>query len=193
MCEGKPLGAVILAGGNSRRMKENKAFLPVQGKPLIQHILNQMDGLFGEILISAQQQEGFDHFGYRVVLDEHPGEGPMAAISSTLKPARFEKNFVIACDIPELNLDFLSRLIESAAIYEIVVPVSTKDKYEPLFAIYSKSIVPKIDELLNKGERSLLPLFDLCRTQFVQIGPNNLFMNLNTREDYEAYVSRFKV
>ncbi|MBN2245058.1 MAG: molybdenum cofactor guanylyltransferase, partial [Candidatus Aminicenantes bacterium] len=53
-----------------------------------------------------------------------------------------EKNFVIACDIPGINLEFIKRLVRSTAAYEIVVPVSTKNKYEPLFAVFSKSIVP---------------------------------------------------
>jgi molybdopterin-guanine dinucleotide biosynthesis protein A len=193
MCSGKPLGAVVLAGGDSRRMKENKAFLPVFGKTLIQHILDQMDGLFGEILISSSRPGEFDHLGCPTVIDESPGEGPMAAIQSALKAARFEKNFVIACDIPDINLDFLTKVVESAANYEIVVPVSSNNKYEPLFAVYSRSIIPQIDELLTLGERSLIPLFKICRTQFVHFGPNTWFRNLNTREDYEAYLGRFKI
>ena len=193
VCKGSPLGAIILAGGYSSRMKENKAFLRVRGKILIQHILDQMAGLFGEILISCSRQDEFDHLGYQIVLDENPGEGPMAAIHSALKAARFEKNFVIACDIPDINSDFLGKLVDSAASYEIVVPVSPKNKYEPLFAVYSKSIVPRIQELLDKGERSLIPLFALCRTRFVHLGRNSWFRNLNTREDYEAYLSRFNI
>ena len=193
ICSGKPLGAIVLAGGDSRRMKENKAFLPVHGKPLIQHILEQMKGLFEEVLISSSRPDEFDHLGYPTVIDERPGEGPMAAIQSALKAARFEKNFVIACDIPDINLDFLGKLVESAAIYEIVVPVSSNNKYEPLFAVYSRSIIPQIEELLTKGERSLVPLFKICRTQFTHLGPNNWFMNLNTREDYEAYLGRFEI
>jgi len=192
MCAGKPLGAIVLAGGESRRMKENKAFLPVLGKTLIQHILDQIDSHFGEILISTSRPGEFDHLGYPVILDDMPGDGPMAAIQSALKSARFEKNFVIACDIPDINLDFLSKLVVSAVSCEIVVPVSPKKKYEPLFAVYSKSIVPKIEKLLDKGERPLLPLFDLCRTKFVQLGCNHWLKNLNTREDYGAYLSRFK-
>jgi molybdopterin-guanine dinucleotide biosynthesis protein A len=191
--EGKPLGAVVLAGGDSRRMGENKAFLSVQGKTLIQHILDQIDRLFDEILISASRRDEFDHLGYQVVLDESPGEGPMAAIKGALSAAQFEKNFVIACDIPDINLAFLDNLIESAASYEIVVPVSPQNKYEPLFAVYSRSTISPMQGLLEKGERSLLPLFKLCLTQFISLGPNNWFKNLNTREDYEAYISRFKV
>lgn len=192
-CAGKPLGAIVLAGGDSRRMNKNKAFLPVQGKPLIQHQLDQLDGYFGEILISASRPGEFDHLGYPTVIDERPGEGPMAAICSALKASRFEKSFVIACDIPDINLEFLGRLVESAASSEIVVPVSPDKKYEPLFAVYSRSIIPQIEELLTLGERSLIPLFKICRTQFVHLGPNTWFRNLNTREDYEAYLGRFKI
>jgi len=193
MCKGKPLGAIVLAGGYSSRMKEKKAFLQLIGKSLIQHILDQMDGLFGEILISTSREDEFDFLGHRIVLDENPGEGPLAAIHSALKTARFEKNFVIACDIPDINLEFLGRVVESAVSYEIVVPVSSNNKYEPLFAVYSKPIVSRMQDLLDKGERSLIPLFALCRTQFVSLDPNTWFRNLNTREDYEAYLGRFKI
>jgi molybdenum cofactor guanylyltransferase len=191
-CTGKPLGAIVLAGGSSRRMKENKAFLPVQGKLLIRHIIDQMDSQFGEILISTSRRGEFDHLGYTVVLDDTPGEGPMAAICSAMKTARFEKNFVIACDIPDINLEFLGRLVEAAAAYEIVVPVSPNNKYEPLFAVYSKSIVTRMQGLLDKGERSLIPLFSLCRTKFILLGSNTWFRNLNTQKDYEDYIIRCK-
>lgn len=190
--EGKPLGAIILAGGDSRRMRENKAFLLVHGKALIQHLLDQMDGHFGEILISTSRPGEFNHLGYPVILDDRPGEGPMAAICSALKAARFEKNFVIACDIPDINLEFIGKLVESAASSEIVVPVSPDNKYEPLFAVYSKSIVPLIQDLLDKGERSLIPLFKICRTQFVSFGPNAWFINLNTPKEYDSYIKRTK-
>ena len=192
-CAGKPSGAIVLSGGYSRRMKQNKAFLPVHGKPLIQHILDQIDDLFDEILISTSRRDEFDHLDYPVILDDRPGEGPLAAIGSALNAARFEKNFVIACDIPDINIGFLGRLVESAAGYEIVVPVSPNDKYEPLFAVYSKSILPQISELLTKGERSLIPLFKICRTRFILLNSNTWFRNLNTREDYEAYLGRFKI
>ncbi|MBN2244716.1 MAG: NTP transferase domain-containing protein, partial [Candidatus Aminicenantes bacterium] len=69
-------------------------------------------------MISTSSPGEFDHLGYPIVLDESPGEGPMAAICHALQAARFEKNFVIACDIPGINLEFIKRLVRSTAAYE---------------------------------------------------------------------------
>ena len=96
---------------------------------------------------------------------------------------------VVACDIPDVDIAFLRSLAQAAQNYEIAVPVGPSGLYEPLFAVYRKSIVPEIEALLGSGERSILPLYETCRTAIVRFEDTGRIRNLNTRADYESYLS----
>ena len=72
--------------------------------------------------------------------------------------------------------------------YEIVAPVSPGNKPEPLFAIYSRSVVSESEKLLDSGERSLLRLLERCKTHYVKIDDYSWYKNINTWEDYESFL-----
>jgi molybdopterin-guanine dinucleotide biosynthesis protein A len=123
-----------------------------------------------------------------VVEDDVAGLGPLAGILAGLRAARNDACLVIACDIPDVDVPLLEALAWSTCGSEITVPVGPSGLYEPLFALYRKSIIPQIESLLAGGERSVLPLFDRCRTVVVEFDDPGRLRNLNTRADYEAYI-----
>ncbi len=149
----KNTSAIILAGGKGTRINGNKALLPVAGITIIEKIVNDIEPYFGEILISAQSRKLFDFLPYRIVVDEELNIGPLMGILSGLRASKNAVNFVIACDIPEVNFDFLEKLNSYTDEYDIVVPVSGKNKFEPLFAFYNKNLIPKIEELLIQKQK----------------------------------------
>lgn len=182
------MSAIILAGGKSARMKENKALLPIQGVPLIQKIGRNLEHHFHEIIISAQSAELFDFLPYRVAVDEQPGQGPLMGVLCGLEASSNPINFVIACDIPEIDVPFLDRMISYTNQYEIVVPVSGEDKYEPLFAFYNKSVVPRIKDLLKQKIRQINKLFPLTKTKYIPLENIGWYYNLNSSEDFRRYI-----
>lgn len=190
LCNGQPLSLVVLAGGSSRRMQWDKALLPAPEGTLIEHILNQLEERFDEVLISVSNAENFVFLKRTLVIDEKPGEGPMMGIKTALQASRHEKNFVIACDIPNIHHGFLTQLILEAKKADIALPVSPGGRLEPLFAVYSKTIFPLMEELLEKGIFSLLPLFERCKVRYVQMRESTWFKNLNTPREYEAFLKR---
>ena len=95
---------------------------------------------------------------------------------------------VVACDIPDINVPLLRSLARAAGGAEIAVPVGPAGHFEPLFAVYRRSVVSAIEELLQAGERSILPLFGRCRTTVLRIEDAAWLRNLNTRADYESYI-----
>jgi FdhD protein len=105
-----------------------------------------------------------------------------------LKAAANDASAVVACDIPDINVSFLRSLARAAGGAEIAVPVEPAGHFEPLFAVYRKSAVPAIEELLQAGERSILPLFGRCRTTVLRIEDAAWPRNLNTPADYESYI-----
>jgi molybdopterin-guanine dinucleotide biosynthesis protein A len=192
LCNDKPLSLVVLSGGSSRRMQWDKALLPTPEGTIIEHILKQLEDHFDEVLLSVSNREKFAFLNRRMVVDEKPGEGPMMGIKTALQASKHEKIFVIACDIPDIDLGFLQRLIKEAEHSDIALPISPEGRKEPLFAVYTKAVLPEMEKLLDEGVLSLLPLFERCKVQYVPMEENTWFKNLNTRKDYEDFLEQMK-
>jgi molybdopterin-guanine dinucleotide biosynthesis protein A len=190
LCNGRPLGLIVLAGGSSRRMQWDKALLPAPEGTIIEHIIEQLEDHFEEVLVSVSSKKKFDFLDRTLIVDEKPGEGPMMGIKTALRYSRNKTCFVIACDIPDIDLGFLARLIHEAHKADIALPVSPDGRLEPLFAVYDKAVVPEMQRLLDRGVRSLLPLFESCSVQYVPMEKNSWFKNLNTRKDYENFLTQ---
>jgi molybdopterin-guanine dinucleotide biosynthesis protein A len=180
--------AIILAGGSSSRMKVDKALLPVSGTSLIEAVALNISPYFKEIIISARSEEEYRFLPYKTVADKEPGQGPFMGILCGLEASSNDINFVIACDIPEINTAFLEELIQHAKHYEIVVPVTPDNKYEPLFAFYNKSLVPRITTLLSKKIRQIFQLYPMATLKKVPLKDTGWLYNLNTTSDYQNYL-----
>jgi len=172
-------------------MKRNKALLSIAGKPLIQRILIQVEGLFDEIVVSIAKGRRYDFLRYSQVEDEADGQGPLAGILSGLRAARNPVSFVMACDVPRLDSGFVSQMVEAAEGFDIAVP-RTDQGLEPLLAVYKKTAIPHIERLLASSERQVLALFERCRTRVVEIGRPAWLLNLNTPGDYRKYLRSLK-
>ena len=207
-CGGKPMTAIVLAGGRGRRMKADKAGLAVGNRTLLEHVLSQLEPYFEEILVSVSpgQTTGLEALSGRkpsgrakraaacrgprpgVVEDEIPGLGPLGGILTGLKAATNDACAVVACDIPDIDVPLLRSLARAARDAEIAVPVGPAGHFEPLFAVYRKSVVPEIEALLRNDERSIFPLYSRCRTATVPLEDATWLRNLNTRADYRSYL-----
>jgi molybdopterin-guanine dinucleotide biosynthesis protein A len=187
---------VILAGGKSSRMgiKEDKALLKIAGFHLIEKISGELRPYFHEIIISAgaESLQNYAFLPYRKAIDHQVGQGPLMGILSGLRVSGRAINFVIACDIPEIDFPFIREMAEFTGDYDIVVPFTGNEKYEPLFAFYHKGLIPKIEELLSGGTRKIIELFSHCRVKYVPMDGKDWYYNLNTPDDYEQYLNRYK-
>ncbi len=184
------MSAIILAGGESKRMKGDKAMLRVSGHRLIEKIARDIEPYFQEIIISISTNcaDMYNFLPFRVVADKELNQGPLMGILTGLQASKHPVNFVIACDIPEINLSFLQKMTAFTKDYDIVVPVSGKEMFEPLFAFYHQRVIPHIEDLLNLGVRKITKLFPLCRVKYIPLEGEDWYYNLNTDEDYERYL-----
>jgi len=128
--------AIILAGGRSSRMGQDKSLLSTNDIPLIGKIASQLEGHFPEIIVSANDMEKYRVFASAGIPDLEAGKGPLMGIYSALLCSEHEINFVVACDIPELDMQYIQDLIKEAKDHQIVVPVWSDGRLEPLFAVY---------------------------------------------------------
>lgn len=190
-CEGRPVSLIVLAGGRGLRMsgaRGPKATLRIGGVRLIDRVLGQVRGRFDEILVSVSRGVRWPAIPEPKVKDECDGAGPMAGLLSGLRAARNDVCAVLACDIPDVDLAVLRRIVREAAGVDIAVPVTPEGRFEPLYAAYRKSVIPAIESLLAGGTRGLTPLFDRCRTRFVPLADAAWLRNLNTRTDVREYM-----
>jgi len=183
-----PVSAIILAGGQSRRMQREKSLLPVNGRALIETIIAQIEPHVDEIIVSSAAKEKFVFLRRRIIEDDIPGAGPLAAILSALRVSRHEINFIVACDVPCIHIPFMRKILSLAAAHDIVVPRYRDGKFEPLFAAYHRRIIPAIERQLQGGDRKISHLFPVCDTKFVAMDGQTWFRNLNTEEEYHDYL-----
>lgn len=179
--------AVILAGGDSRRMGRDKALLPLAGKPLIARIADRLKELFDDVIIGANRVEDYRFLGLEIVPDREPGQGPLMGIASCLERTVEDLAFVTACDVPEIELGFIHKLIGLAQGYDMALPVIGDRRYEPLFAVYRKSVVPAALDILRQGGRRIIELIDRVDVRLVEASNADLFRNINTMDDYRKW------
>jgi molybdopterin-guanine dinucleotide biosynthesis protein A len=182
-------GAIVLAGGQSSRMGTDKRFLDVDGLPLVEHVYGQIAGMFGEVLVSVARLPYPGIPDARQVVDRFGDAGPMGGVASALEESRYNVNFVTACDIPLVPLGFVGSLLRRSRDHQVVVPVDRYGRYEPLFAVYSKSVLPNLRALLQSGERRIRMLYDHVDTCRIDIPSGIDLRNLNTKADYHAYLA----
>ncbi len=178
--------AIILAGGKSRRMGENKSLMDYNGVPMIEHIYNQLTGKFNEIFIGSNDIDSYQFLNLKIVKDQKENCGPLMGIMSSVAESANDLNFVVACDIPQIKISFLEEMFDQTNDYDIVMPVTNGDKYETLFAIYRKSIIKPAQGILDCGKRRIIELFKYVNVKFIEMPKNDWYANINTIDDYKA-------
>lgn len=178
--------AIIMAGGGSGRMGEDKSLLDVGGKPMIKHIFDQLAPEFSQVLISANDLEKYAFLGAEVVADRAAGHGPLMGIVSCLERSENDVNFVVACDIPSIDIELVKSLVAESTDFDAVVPKNPDGRFEPLFAVYRKSMLGVFNDLLSRGERKIDVAYDLCKVKYHLLDAGEALKNINTAADYKG-------
>jgi molybdenum cofactor guanylyltransferase len=182
--------AVVLAGGLSSRMGCDKAMLEIDGVSLIVRSVTQLQPLFAEVLISARQRDDYAFLNLPVVPDRLVNQGPLMAIASALEASSNDLNFFISCDVPVLPIDLIATLLREAVTHDAAVPISNQGFYEPLFAVYRKSMLAAANDALARGERSVVAMYKNHIIKPVYLENGVEIKNINTMDDYRDYRSR---
>ncbi len=182
--------AIIMAGGDSSRMGMDKSVLAINGKPMVEIIAEQLRASFSQTLISANDAEKFAFLGLQIVPDRIQGQGPLMGIASALEASANEVNFVVACDIPHIDLTYVRKMLFRAKGADIVIPRSRDKEYEPLFAVYNKSALEAINKVLRTGGRKISDVFTRCKVSYIELKADS-FTNLNTRAEYEEFCKKY--
>jgi molybdopterin-guanine dinucleotide biosynthesis protein A len=183
---------IILAGGKNTRMGATKAFLTINGTRLIDIILKVYRDIFSEIIIVTNDPLDYTEFSDVVVVtDIYKEKKALGGIYTGLFYASSEYSFVIACDMPFLNKDFILYMTKLTGKHDLIVPLPD-DGYQPLHAIYSQRCLPAMKRLITADKLKITGFYKekamrLMTINEEQIKPFNqdgrLFLNINTPED----------
>lgn len=180
-----------LAGGGSRRMGRDKALLPWAQATLLDHTLDRLREVCGEVRILSGAGPRYADRGVPVDVDAVEGGGPLAGVAAGLEGAGERLSLFLAVDLPFVPAGLLRRLVELLPGFDAVVPV-TADGAHPLCAAYGPACLAPIRRRLRAGERKMTCFWPDVRVR--EVGPDELaalgdpetmLRNVNTPEDYE--------
>jgi molybdopterin-guanine dinucleotide biosynthesis protein A len=156
--------ALILAGGDSRRMGQDKAALVLDGMTLLQRVTATMQAIFPKVIVSVRQLRA--EVEVTQVCDEQPGNGPLAGLISGLAQAESPWVFAVACDMPFVTEAVVLHLATFRAGHQAVVPL-VGGYPQPLAAFYSSSALETMRATLAAGERSVRAALEKMEVRYV--------------------------
>jgi len=203
-----PVTGVILAGGKSRRMGENKALMQLGDDSLIGHVIRCMRLITDELLLVTNSPREYTHLGVPMHGDIFPDTGALGGIYTGLTHASHDAVLCVACDSPFLEPKLLTYLVSVLGEYDAVMPYtysSHKDigvtnpshstdqiTLQTLCAIYSKRCLPIIASMLRESELRVHALAERAHIKRISpeiwqaFDPEGMsFFNINTPEDFE--------
>jgi molybdopterin-guanine dinucleotide biosynthesis protein A len=173
-------------------MGENKAFIQIEGVPIIQRIYELFKDLFQEVIIVTNQKDLFSAFDSRIYPDLIPNKGALGGLYTGIFFSSFHHSFCVACDMPFIKKPLVQRLIENIDDQDVIVP-RTKDGLQPLHAIYSKNCVEPIRKTIEEGKQSIIDFYRLVKvkiveeSEFLSLDPaKESFINVNTPEELRS-------
>jgi molybdopterin-guanine dinucleotide biosynthesis protein A len=187
----------ILAGGKSSRMGTDKSFVPLLGRPMIEHVLERVADLGqSETILIVNRPDDYAHLGPPMFSDVIPDKGSLGGIYSALHYSRSDSALVLACDMPLVNPPLLRYMIglrgEEGGPYDVIVP-RVDDHPQGLHAIYSRSCLEPIRECIDADRLKVIGFYDrmhvryLDAPEYARFDPRGLsFQNINTPDELRA-------
>ncbi len=187
--------AIILAGGKSSRMGFDKINIPYKDGRLLDYQINILKELFKEIIVVSNNLTSYNDESVKIVSDEYHQIGPIAGLHVGLKHTTSSYSYVIACDMPFINLGFIAFMDELLTHFNKDVLLSEVNGYlEPFNAVYHKTVFEEIEGFVENS--SIYGLKDLIKKlnyqvidrQIINSYDKKMFYNLNTIKDIENYL-----
>jgi molybdopterin-guanine dinucleotide biosynthesis protein A len=189
------LSIVIQAGGESRRMGQDKALRPFLGEPLIQRVIQRMAPIAAEILVTTNNLEAYRFLNLPLIPDRIPGRGALGGLYTALFAASNPLVGVVACDMPFANPELLraaSDLLTQQPELGAVIP-RLEHGTEPFHSVYRRErCLPLVESALQNDRWRVDAWFPQVAIRFltpVEIAafdPDELaFQNVNTPEEWK--------
>ncbi len=205
----KKITAIILSGGKSSRMGENKSLMKLGNNTVIERVVKLMQTLFSEVILITNTPEEYKFIEIPMYRDIYTHRGPIAGIHSGLLNSKTKNNFIISCDIPLITSEIINYIVD----FETQSPITVcqADGFiQQLAGKYSKSILPEIENILklqdeekyypNKKKRkySVLSLLNIVDAEIIKANDlhfykEGTFLNMNRQEDYNKILDKINL
>ena len=189
------ISGCLIAGGKSRRMGQDKRFLPLEGTALIDRAMGLLENLFEEVIVVlAEPIPGWTGGRHRVVYDAIEKCGSLGGLYTWLVQAASPRIFAVACEMPFLNIEVIRYLIRADQDADII-GAKLRTGLQPMHAVYSKRCVSVLEQMAKSGNRRIQRLFDdpllkvkiIEEPELVKLDPDlRSFRNINTPGEYRA-------
>lgn len=184
---------VIQAGGQSRRMGQDKALLPFLGQPLIQRGITRLSHLADEVLVTTNHPEKYTFLSLPLYPDIIPDRGALSGLYTALNAAKYETVMVIACDMPFVSPDLLNAQADWLEQgYDAVIPRG-EGGTEPFHSVYRRSTCLELAFKALQAEKWRVDAWFpqahiryLEATEIKSLDPTGMsFWNVNTPEEFQ--------
>jgi len=178
---------IILAGGKSSRMGEDKGLVLLNGKPMIQYVIEALKEVVSNIIIISNNAS-YNKFGVPVYSDIIKYKGPVGGIYTGLYHSTTELNFCISCDVPMISSDFILWLLKRSGNASITLPMY-KDKIHQMIGVYSKQVLSNFKESTEKEHLKLSQVNKDMACEIIDIEKEYanfdelIFSNINTKNE----------
>ncbi len=184
--EAKIVG-IVLSGGKSKRMGQEKGLVKYRGKALIEYAIDTLKPLCHEMVISTANND-YTYLGLPLIADEIPDCGPIGGISTCMKAVEADIYLVISCDTPHLPTQLFTDLVAQLKD-KAIIPIDETGRKQPLAACYASSASSFFHEALESRELKMMSL--LLKMKPLYFRPSidssyyqsNIFSNLNSKDD----------
>lgn len=193
---------VLLAGGESRRFGQPKAFAEYNGKKFWHYSMQALkETTEKQVIVSHQNllKKFTEETKVNVITDDHQfvGAGPKAGVYTAMKIEVSEWFVILSCDIPLISGEVIKKLL--AYIYsgkKVIIP-NIEGKLHPLVGVYHHSVFPLIEKQLENKDRKMMTLLNQVNVLFVtekelNIDPK-IFSNINSPKDYGMLLNNDKI
>ena len=177
-----PINGLILSGGLSTRMGEDKRLIKYHDKTQEQFLLELLKPYCSEVYVSINknQQTDLPHIFDLDLSIKSPIVGIISAFDKNPKTAWL----VVACDMPFINQEVIEYLIKNRNVEKFATAFENPEEHfpEPLLTIYEPKIYEKLQEAVNQGRKSPMKVLQNLGIELLQVFDNELLVNINDKE-----------
>lgn len=205
---------IILCGGRSRRMGQDKGLINLDGEPIIIKLLKMVEKLTEEIILVLRDKKQFELYQkcindfitqldirepkIKMVTDIEKDQGPLLGLYTGLSQIKSEGALVLPCDSPFVSTSFVKKMFELKEASEtcLLVPVWPDGSTEPLHSYYCKKCIPLIQKQLKNGFRNVKSIMEKIDVDYIEVEildpEKTSFINLNRPEDVSQSLKKLK-
>jgi len=183
----------VQAGGASSRMGEDKALKPFLGLPLIQRVVDRLQPIADELIVTTNRPDDYLFLNLRLIPDLKPGRGALGGLYTAIASATHPIVAVAACDMPFASAKLIEAMVNLLVEHEAdVVIAKTENGYEPLHAVYRReTCLPAIESAIDADLWKVIAWFPQVKVHVLTLeevksnDPQMLaFWNVNTPEEF---------